>query len=246
MGAEPKRVVFDFEVEFSNGGDLRGRDFRLDLDGDSISDGALGEYIVRDLHLLMVKRVHIRRKRIIREQHKRRGGTSMKETIEQYKKRILGYIGTRNALASQRATPEKLARLTRGLTRAQLTRKPAPGKWSIAEVLAHLAESEIVTGYRFRMMLSASGGPIQAFDQDRWAQNARYDRIDPKLSLAAFRAMRELNIDLLKRLTPAQKKRYGLHSERGKESVEYYTRMIAGHDLNHLGQIERIRRSFKK
>jgi hypothetical protein len=169
----------------------------------------------------------------------------MKETIQQYTKRILGYIGNGRPLAVQRATPARLARLTRGLSRKQIFTKPAPGKWSIGEILAHLAEGEIVIGYRYRMMLSASGGPIQAYDQNAWARNSRYERMDPKQSLATFRELRALNVALLKRLTPEQRKRYGIHSERGKESVEYFTRMIAGHDLNHLGQIEAIRRKLR-
>jgi len=68
-----KRVVFDFEIDFSNGGGLQGQDFRLDLQGDDIEDGALADYIVRDLRLLMVGAVRIRNKRIIREAHKRSG-----------------------------------------------------------------------------------------------------------------------------------------------------------------------------
>lgn len=66
-----KRVVFDFEIDFSNGGGLQGQDFRLDIDGDSIADDALAAYLVRDLRLLMVGSVRIRNKRIIKEAHKR-------------------------------------------------------------------------------------------------------------------------------------------------------------------------------
>ncbi|TQM12970.1 hypothetical protein FB548_1824 [Pseudoxanthomonas sp. 3HH-4] len=66
-----KRVVFDFEIDFSNGGGLQGQDFRLDIDGDAITDDALADYIVRDLRLLMVGSVRIHNKRIIEEAHKR-------------------------------------------------------------------------------------------------------------------------------------------------------------------------------
>jgi len=170
----------------------------------------------------------------------------MRETPAQYKKRILGIIGKSNPVATQRATSAKLARLVRGLSRAQIAKRPAPGKWSIAEILAHLAEVEMVVGYRIRMMLSSSGEPIQAFDQDKWADVGRYSRRDPKQSLAVFSSLRACNLDLLKSLTPAEWKRYCIHSERGKESVAHTARMIAGHDLNHIGQIARIRKSFKK
>ena len=66
-----KRVKFDFEIDFSNGGGLQGQDFRLDIDGDDISDKELAEYIVRDMRLLMVKEVRILKKEIFTEKHKR-------------------------------------------------------------------------------------------------------------------------------------------------------------------------------
>ena len=67
----PNRVVFDFEIDFSNGGGLQGQQFRLDIDGDDIPDAALAEYIVSDMRLLMVGAVRILNKRIIEEAHKR-------------------------------------------------------------------------------------------------------------------------------------------------------------------------------
>ena len=165
----------------------------------------------------------------------------MKETPQQYTQRILGHVEGKKPLAVQAATPRKLARLVRGLSRAQLRRKPAPGKWSIGEILAHLAETEIVAGWRYRRMLSESGGPIQAYDQDAWARNQRYERMDAKRSLATFTALRAFNVAMLKSLKPEMLERYGMHAERGKESVAHLTRMMAGHDLNHLAQVERIR-----
>ena len=70
--AEDKRVCFDFEVDFSNGGGLQGQDFRLDIDQDTISDAELADYIIRDLNLLMVGEVRILKKTIITEPHKRK------------------------------------------------------------------------------------------------------------------------------------------------------------------------------
>jgi arylformamidase len=72
--ADDRRVVFDFEVDFSNGGSLQGQDFRLDIEGDDVEDDELAAYIVRDMRLLMVKEVRILKKRIIREPHKRADG----------------------------------------------------------------------------------------------------------------------------------------------------------------------------
>jgi uncharacterized damage-inducible protein DinB len=169
----------------------------------------------------------------------------MKEKPQDYTTRILGFVQGKNPLAVQAATAGKLARLIRGLKPAQLRRPPAPGKWSINQILAHLADAEIVAGWRIRCMISSSGGPIQAFDQDAWAANHRYDRTDAKRSLEVFRVLREFNLALLKLLKADELERYGMHSERGKETVAHYTRMMAGHDLNHLGQVERIARGLR-
>ncbi len=164
----------------------------------------------------------------------------MNETIRKYKQRILSYAKGKKPLAVQRATPSRLAALVRGRSRKQLMRKPAPQKWSVAEILAHLSESEIVIGWRLRMMLSQSGSPIQAFDQDRWAASGKYARRDPKESLDLFRAVRKANLRMLQSLSAKQWKQYGMHAERGRESVADTAVMIAGHDLNHIVQIQRI------
>jgi hypothetical protein len=107
----------------------------------------------------------------------------MQETVEQYKQRILGYLGDLKPLQVQAATPTKIERLIKKVSRATLTKRPAPGKWSAVEILAHLA--------------------------DQW-------------------------------------KHFGIHSERGEESIERIVRMFAGHDLNHLRQVEAIVAPRKK
>ena len=164
----------------------------------------------------------------------------MNETIRKYKQRILSYAKGKEPLAVQRATPGRLAGLVRGRSRKQLMRRPEPKKWSVAEILAHLAEAEIVVGWRLRMMLSQSGSPIQAFDQDSWATGGQYAKRDPKHSLALFRTLRDANLQLLNSVKGRQWNRYGMHAERGRESIADYARMMAGHDLNHIVQIERI------
>jgi uncharacterized damage-inducible protein DinB len=169
----------------------------------------------------------------------------MKETPQQYIRRILGYQQGRSPFAVQRATPARLERLLRGLSRAQLRRRPAPGKWSINEIVAHLADTELVGGYRLRMILSKNGTPIQAFDQDVWARIGNYNRVDSRMALEMFRALRAANLRLIRSLGPKQLRYYGMHAERGKESVMRLIRLYAGHDLNHLRQIEAIRRSFR-
>lgn len=164
----------------------------------------------------------------------------MKETPQQYIQRILGNLQGHDPLKIQSATAKKLDRLLKGVPALKLRKRPAPGKWSIAEIIAHLADAELVGGYRIRTILGAPGTPIQAFDQDAWAAALRYDKRDARKSLGDFRAYRSANIALLKSLKPDQWKHHGMHSERGQETIETITAMFAGHDINHIKQIEDI------
>ncbi len=169
----------------------------------------------------------------------------MQETPQQYTKRILGYLGRQNPLRIQQGTAKRIERLIRPLSRQLLRRRPAPGKWSIAEILAHLAETELVGGYRIRMILSANRTPIQEFDQNVWARNSNYAAQDLQKSLRMFRVLREANLALLRSLPKSKWRCYGIHAERGKESVTRVVQMFAGHDINHLMQIERIARDSR-
>jgi len=164
----------------------------------------------------------------------------MKETPQQYTQRIVAQTQGQKPLAVQAATPKKLERLIKGVPTARLRKRPAPDKWSVAELLAHLADAEMVGGFRMRFILGAPGAPIVAFDQDSWVTAGHYAKRDPRKSLEQFRAIREANLALLKLLTPEQWKHYGMHSERGQETIEHIVRMFAGHDLNHMKQIEEI------
>jgi hypothetical protein len=164
----------------------------------------------------------------------------MKETIEQYIQRINGYMEGKQPLAVQTATAKKLERLIKGAPTAKLRKRPAPDKWSVSEILAHLADAEMVGGFRMRLILGAPGTPIAAFDQDSWVTSGHYEKRDPRKSLELFRTLRAANLALLKSLTPEQWKHYGMHAERGQETIERIVRMFAGHDINHLQQIEGI------
>jgi hypothetical protein len=170
----------------------------------------------------------------------------MQETPQEYIQRMLGHVGSQKPLKMQAATPKKIARLLKGAASSRLRKRPAPGKWSVAEILAHLADTELVSGYRIRTILGAPGAPIPAFDQDAWAAAMRYEKRDPRKSFSRFCALRENNLALLKGITSEQWEHHGMHAERGKETVAHITRMMAGHDLNHLGQIERILAPKKK
>lgn len=164
----------------------------------------------------------------------------MNETPQQYIQRILGYIEGKDPLKVQRETPKKLAALVRKLSRKQLTRRPEPGKWSVAEILAHLTDAEIVGSWRLRQVLGNNGATLQAFDQNVWASTFDYAHRDSKESLAVFQVLRANNLAMLKALPKELWENYGMHQERGKESVAHIVRMYAGHDLNHLAQVEKI------
>ena len=164
----------------------------------------------------------------------------MKETPQQYTQRVVNYLDGKQPLAVQAATAKKIDRLIKGVSPAKLRKRPAPDKWSVSEILAHLADAEIVVGFRMRLILGAPGTPIAAFDQDSWVMSGHYEKRNSQKSLDQFRAVREANLALLKSLTPDQWKHYGMHSERGQETIEHIVRMFAGHDINHLKQIEGI------
>jgi hypothetical protein len=125
-------------------------------------------------------------------------------------------------------------------------RRPAPDKWSVAEIVAHLADAELAISWRLRQVLANNAIPIQAYDQDLWAKTFNYARRDPRQSLASFRALREANVTLLKSVPRKLWENYGVHAERGNESVNHIVKMVAGHDLNHLQQIQKILQGNKE
>jgi len=170
----------------------------------------------------------------------------MKETAQKYVARILSYTQGQKPLTVQAATAGKLARLLKDVPTSKLRKRPTPEQWSVIEILAHLADAELVTGWRLRAILGAPGTQIEAFDQDAWNSAGHYATRDPRKCIEQFRALRKANLSLLNSLTPEQWGHYGMHSERGKETIEHIVSLIAGHDLNHLQQIERILASPKK
>jgi len=164
----------------------------------------------------------------------------MHETPQQYTQRMLNNVGNQEPLGIQQATPKKLAALIRGKSKKQLTRRPEPGKWSVGEIMAHLADAELVVSWRLRQVLASNGASLQPFDQDVWATTLDYAHRDQKQSLETFRVLREANLALLKSLPKSLWDNYGVHQERGNESVGHIVRMLAGHDINHLRQVEGI------
>ena len=121
----------------------------------------------------------------------------------------------------------------------------APGKWSVGQVLRHLADTDVVWGWRMRLILAQDRPAITGFDQDLWAERLDYAHADPNESLETFAILRRDILRLIERATPEDLKRVGVHAERGEESAGYLVRLYAGHDLLHLNQIERIKTTFE-
>jgi DinB family protein len=157
---------------------------------------------------------------------------------------LLQALGTQPPLEILRTTPARLRDAIQGLSEDQLYRREAPDRWSVAHVLQHLADSELVGAYRFRMILAHDRPEIQAYDQDLWAERLHYDLADPTESLADFTAIRAANVRLFERSTPSERERVGIHAERGEESLGFLQRVYAGHDIVHLRQVERIRQTI--
>jgi hypothetical protein len=162
----------------------------------------------------------------------------MTETPQQYIARIIAQLHDQDPLAVLETSPGKLAALVAGKSETELRRQPGPGKWSMAEIVIHLAEVEIAVGYRMRMILGTNGTPIQAFDQDAWA--VRYPGMPVEPALEVFRVLRSSNLALLRSLSPEQWEQFGMHAERGKETLRHISRLAAGHDVNHLAQVRAL------
>jgi hypothetical protein len=158
-----------------------------------------------------------------------------------YVRSILELLGDRDPLAVQAKLAAELRAAVAGLGEEELSRPEAPGKWSILDVVRHLADSEVVIGWRLRLVLAEDRPNITGFDQDAWSAHLRalYPGVESMIEQIAL--LRQGHVELLRSLTPAQWERVGLHTERGPESVALMVRLYAGHDLAHLRQIARIR-----
>ena len=167
------------------------------------------------------------------------------ELRAQYAKAVLGLVDDRDPIDILRETPGAVARAVATLTPQKLMTREAAGKWSVAHVLRHLADTDVVWGWRMRLILAQDRPTITGFDQDLWAERLDYAHADPNESLETFAILRRDNLRLIERATPEDLQRVGVHAERGEESAGYLVRLYAGHDLMHLNQIERIKTTFE-
>jgi len=163
----------------------------------------------------------------------------MPDTAE-YLARIRGLGQSEDPLELQRQTPEHIAALIAKATAEELHARPGRDKWSIGEILAHLAEDEIATAWRYRQMVEHNGIDLAGFDQDLWARLGDYPSRAPQESLELFRLLRTANLAFLRQLTPEQWQCCGIHAERGRITVRDLAAHMAGHDANHVEQIRRM------
>jgi len=156
---------------------------------------------------------------------------------------LLDLLGDTDPVLVLREMPAALDRFLATVPAQIVTSPEAPNKWSIRDVVQHLADSELVGGFRLRMVLSHDRPQLTGYDQDRFANRLRYHEVDVQDALQQFTVLRHANVRLWQDLSPADLARVGLHGERGEESLEKMRRLYAGHDLLHLRQLDRIRAS---
>jgi uncharacterized damage-inducible protein DinB len=147
------------------------------------------------------------------------------------------FLGGADPLEVITSTPPRLAALTSGLS-AELADVPiAPGKWSVCQIVAHLADCEIAFGFRLRQALAEERSVMQPFDQDAWAKS--YGHYELAAALDCFDGLRMWNVAFVRGLSEADKQHVTTHPERGEMTLWTIVETMAGHDLNHLGQLER-------
>ena len=168
--------------------------------------------------------------------------SSASEHATAYVSAVLELLGDKDAIQVLRTTPDTVNRHARQVPTSDMMKPEAPAKWSVGEVLQHLADSELVFGFRIRMVLAHERPVLTGYDQDLWADRLKYRDSDYQESLALFTALRRANLRLLERATAADFQRVSIHTERGEDTLEHMVRLYAGHDLLHIRQIERIRR----
>ena len=155
------------------------------------------------------------------------------------------WLKNRDPLVVATATPAKIVALIRGLTSRQLARRPAPGKWSIQEIINHLADTEMVMCCRARWIAFEDHPTLVPFDQNKWATGRAGEKEPVAESFERFRLLRRSQMRLFRNVSRKSLRRTGFHPERGVVTLRVQLETLAGHDLNHLAQIERLAAQLK-
>jgi hypothetical protein len=154
--------------------------------------------------------------------------------FEQYRQELLGLLGSDDPVAVLRRTLDEVS----ALAEVDLGRRPEPGEWSPAEVLSHLADSDLMVNVRVRMIVTQDQPQLVGYDQEAWT--ARFGGLeDAAATVERWRVLRQANVRMLESLSPAEWERVGMHTERGPESARLTVELMAGHDRMHLDQIRR-------
>lgn len=161
-------------------------------------------------------------------------GNIMSTSLNPYQE----FLGSRRPQEVIAATPEHLAAVVQQLGPDSYERSYAPGKWSARQILCHLADCEIAFAFRLRQALAEEHHMIQPFDQELWAK--RYAALDVQQALSVFSGLRHWNLLLLQTASPADYAKPVSHPERGEMTFQTIIETMAGHDLNHLRQLQAI------
>jgi len=155
------------------------------------------------------------------------------------------FLERRDPLTVTAATPAKIVALIRRLTPRQLSKRPAPGKWSIQEIITHLADTEMVMCCRARWIAFEKHPTLVPFDQEKWAVGRTREKEPLAESFERFRLLRRSQVRLFRQASRKDFRRTGLHPERGVVTLRVQLETLAGHDLNHLAQIQRLASQHK-
>jgi hypothetical protein len=158
-----------------------------------------------------------------------------------YVKRLLDLLGTRDPFGVMEELEGAVRGALAGVGADDLRRAEAPGKWSLLQVAWHLVDTEIVYGYRARVTVAEDRPRVPAYDQDLWAARLHVRDAPPDAALDDLAFLRRMNLRFHRSLDEAERERWGIHAERGEESIRKMLRLLAAHDLVHRQQLQRIR-----
>jgi hypothetical protein len=157
---------------------------------------------------------------------------------QEYQRMLIGLLGDEDPVTVQEALVPEVRELV-WAAGPDLRSRPAPGEWSVAELVGHLLDSEIVTAARYRWILAHDRPSLIGYDQDLWVERLRHRDDDPEEMLVLLDALRRANIGLWARTSPDERARVGIHAERGPESFDLLFRLSAGHGSFHMAQMRR-------
>ena len=168
-----------------------------------------------------------------------------KEAADAYIKAVLALIDGHEPLDVLATTAGKIEEIIKQIPVEKMLLPEQPGKWSIVQVVQHLADSELVWGYRLRKVMAEERPIIAGYDQDGWAGRLQYADSNPFVAHSMFSMLRESNLRIINMMQPEDLERAGVHAERGDESIANMIRLYAGHDIAHLRQLERIQAKLR-